>query len=323
MTKTPSQRMRWIFTLALFLFATLGHAVPGPDPITGDLNTTIHDPTICKDNSGKYFLFSTMAGLDIRTSTDRKDWTFVGKVWPDGAPWTDPFTNTSNGVLWAPDCTYVDGQFVLYYAASTSGSQHSAIFLAKSSTGLPGSWTHEGMVTSTTKANDYNAIDPNTKLTDGNKRLLSLGSFWTGIKSVNINPSTGLLSDQNVTSLAQRTADNGAMEASCVFKFNNFYYLFTSWDHCCSGASSDYNIRVGRSTSPTGGFVDQAGVTLLNGGGTLVLGTHDSIIGPGGQDLIIDNDGPIMVYHYWTPAGDIQHLGINRLDFSSGWPAVV
>jgi len=28
---------------------------------------------------------------------------------------------------------------------------------------------------------------------------------------------------------------------------------------------------------PTGGFVDQAGVSLLNGGGTLVLGSHDSV----------------------------------------------
>lgn len=29
--------------------------------------------------------------------------------------------------------------------------------------------------------------------------------------------------------------------------------------------------------SATGGFVDQAGVALTNGGGTLVLGTHDSV----------------------------------------------
>jgi len=178
------------------------------------------------------------------------------------------------------------------------------------------------MITSTSKADNYNAIDPNL-LIDGDKWLLSLGSFWTGIKSMNINPSTGLPLEKNLTSLAQRKEEDGVIEASCVFKFNNFYYLFTSWDNCCSGASSDYNIRVGRSNSPTGGFVDQAGVSLLNGGGTLILGSHDGIIGPGGQDLIVDNDGPILVYHYWTPAGDIQHLAINKLDFSSGWPVIV
>lgn len=310
--------MRWLSALALLSFATFGHAVVGPGVVTG--NTAVHDPTMCKDSSGKYFVFSTAVGIEIRTSTDRTAWTLVGKVWPNGAPWTDQYTGTSNGNLWAPDCTYVNGQFILYYAASSFGSQNSAIFLAKSSTGMPGSWTNAGMVTSTTPSNNYNAIDPNL-LIDGSKWLLSLGSFWTGIKSMNVNPSTGFLLNTSVTSLAQRTANGGAIEASSIFKFNNFYYLFTSWDNCCRGTSSTYNIRVGRSTSPTGGFVDQAGVALTNGGGTLVLGSHDNIIGPGGQDLMMDNDGPILIYHYYTPSGSF--LGINRLDFSSGWPAVV
>lgn len=36
-------------------------------------------------------------------------------------------------------------------------------------------------------------------------------------------------------------------------------------------------VQVFRRLRPTGVFVDQAGVSLLNGGGTLVLGTHDSV----------------------------------------------
>ena len=48
--------------------------------------------------------------------------------------------------------------------------------------------------------------------------------------------------------------------------------------------------------SPDGGFVDQAGVALTSGGGTLVLSTHDNIVGPGGQDLMDDGDGPILIY---------------------------
>lgn len=132
-----------------------------------------------------------------------------------------------------------------------------------------------------------------------------------------MSPSTGL-STSSVTSIAQRTANGGAIEASVIYKHGSFYYLFTSWDLCCRGTSSTYNIRVGRSTSPTSGFVDQAGVALTSGGGTLVLGTHGSIVGPGGQDLMDDADGPILVYHYYTSSGSF--LGINRLDFSSGWP---
>jgi arabinan endo-1,5-alpha-L-arabinosidase len=275
---------------------------------------------MCKDNSGTYFIFSTAVGIEIRTSKDRTAWTLIGKVFPNGAPWTDQYTGTSNGNIWAPDCTYLNGQFYLYYAASSFGSQNSAIFLAKSSTGQPGSFTNEGLITSTSTSNNYNAIDPNL-LIDGSAWRLSLGSFWTGIKGMQLSSSTGKLSSNTVTALAQRTANGGAIEASVIYKYGNYFYLFSSWDKCCAGTSSTYNIRVGRSTSATGGFVDQAGVALTNGGGTLVLGSHDSIIGPGGQDLMTDGDGPILVYHYYTSSGSF--LGINRLDFSSGWPVVV
>lgn len=85
--------------------------------------------------------------------------------------------------------------------------------------------------------------------TDGSNWIMSLGSFWTGIKEVQLSSSTGKLSSSTVTALAQRTADSGAIEASVIFKNGSFYYLFTSWDLCCKGTSSTYNIRVGRSTS--------------------------------------------------------------------------
>lgn len=121
-------------------------------------------------------------GIPIRTSTDRTAWVDAGVVWPDGASWTDAYTGTSDGSLWAPDCTYLDGTFYvslalhlsllsrelititngaqLYYAASSFGSQNSAIFFAKSTTGAQGSWTNEGLVTSTATGATYNAIDP-------------------------------------------------------------------------------------------------------------------------------------------------------------------
>ncbi|RDB17969.1 Extracellular endo-alpha-(1-_5)-L-arabinanase 1 [Hypsizygus marmoreus] len=316
--------MRFLSILTTLALAGVSRAV-GHGLVTG--NTAVHDPTMCKDNSGKWFVFSTAPGIEIRTSIDRTAWTLVGRVWPNGASWTDTYIGTSNGNIWAPDCTYINGVFWLYYSAFSFGSQKSAIFLAKSTTGLPGSWSNEGLVTSTTSSNNYNAIDPNlliaslSNLFSRSTWYLSLGSFWTGIKSLTLNPSTGKPSSSMVTSLAQRTAGGGAIEASSIYNFGNYYYLFTSWDKCCAGTSSTYNIRVGRSTSPNGGFVDKSGVALTAGGGTLVLGTAGNVIGPGGQDLMTDGDGPILVYHYYTPSGSF--LGINRLDFSSGWPVVV
>ncbi|KAJ3878990.1 arabinanase [Lentinula edodes] len=309
---------RSLFLLSLSALSSVVKAVVGPGVVTG--NTAVHDPTMCKDDKGTYYVFSTGVGIEIRTSPDRTAWTLAGLVWPNGASWTDPYTGTTNGALWAPDCTYLDGQFYLYYAASTFGSQNSAIFFAKSTTGLPGSFTNEGLVTSTSAGASYNAIDPNL-LVVGSTWFLSLGSFWTGIKGQPLGSSTGKPTTTAVTALAQRFVNSDAIEASVIYQFGSFYYLFTSWDLCCQGTSSTYNIRVGRSTAYNGGYVDASGVALTDGGGTLVLGTHDSIVGPGGQDLMTDADGPILVYHYYTSAGSF--LGINRLDFSSGWPVVV
>ncbi|KZV75708.1 glycoside hydrolase family 43 protein [Peniophora sp. CONT] len=307
--------MRFVSALVTLASAAVVWAYPNPGKVTGDVN--VHDPSLCKDSAGKYWLFSTGVGIEIRTSTDRTAWTYVGLVWPNGAPSsTDTYTGTTNGALWAPDCTYVNGQFYLYYAASSFGSQKSAIFFAKSTTGAPGSWTDQGLVTSTKSGDSYNAIDPNL-LIDGSTWRLSLGSFWTGIKEVTLGSSTGKPSSTTFTSLAQRSGDD-ALEASAIFKQGSYYYLFTSWDKCCSGLSSTYNIRVGRSSSATGPFVDKSGVALTSGGGTLVLETHGSIVGPGGQDILSDSDGVLLVYHYYTSTSSL--LGINLLDFSSGWP---
>lgn len=93
-----------------------------------------------------------------------------------------------------------------------------------------------------------------------------------------------------------------------------------SRDKCCDGLSSTYNIRVGRSTSITGPYVDASGVAMTSGGGTLVLESHGSvslfttlhilapelnlrlhqIIGPGGQSVYQDTDAVVLVYHWYT-----------------------
>ncbi|KIM26595.1 glycoside hydrolase family 43 protein [Serendipita vermifera MAFF 305830] len=306
--------------ISIAIVGLLSHAVvayPNPGAVSGSID--VHDPTICRDSSGKWFLFATASegltslildspGISIRTSTDRINWSYVGTVWSSGqATWTDTYTGTSNGNLWAPDCTYKSGTFYLYYSASSFGVNKSAIFFAKSTTGLPGSWSNLGLVTSTTTSNNYNAIDPN----------LIIGRLEVG----RLGSSTGKPSGSTVYSIAQRTGEkaaSGAVEAPIIVKNGSYYYLFTSWDICCQGTSSTYNIRVGRATSITGPYVDKSGVALTSGGGTLVLATHDAVYGPGGQHVYQDTDAWVIDYHYYTSSG--PKLGINLLDFSSGWP---
>ncbi len=104
--------------------------------------------------------------------------------------------------------------------------------------------------------------------------LFALSAFADCI--FRVSSSTGLGAG-SITNLATRTEASGAIEASSIYKYGNYYYLFTSWDVCCQGTSSTYNIRVGRADSVSGTYYDADGVSLLEGGGTLVLETHDAV----------------------------------------------
>jgi len=297
---------------------------PNPGLVKG--NITVHDPSMTKGPSGTYLLGATAPGIDLRTSSDRITFTYTGKAFPSGASWTDAYTGTSNGNLWAPDLTYIGGKYLMYYAASSFGSNKSAIFLASSTTGTPGSWTNQGLVYSSTTSSDFNAIDPNLIVDQGGKWWLSLGSFWTGIKMIQLDPGTGKQLSSNTTrySLAQRSGSSTAIEAPSILYHAGYYYLFTSWDLCCKGTSSTYRIAVGRSTAITGPYKDQAGTLLTSGGGTIILASHGTIIGPGGQSVLPDSDADVLVYHYYDGADNgTAKLGINLLGWdSSAWPYV-
>jgi arabinan endo-1,5-alpha-L-arabinosidase len=219
---------------------TAAAAAEYPNPIAVSGDTRVHDPTIVKTPGGSYIVASTGTNLELRTSTDRVNWRRAGVVWPNGAPWTDPFTGGTD-VLWAPDISYRNGQYYLYYSASSFGSQNSAIFLATSPTGAAGSWTNLGIVHQTSSANDYNAIDPNLVVDSAGQWWLTFGSFWSGIKMIRIDPATGKQSgsDRTVYALATRPLSvEGAVEAPFIVQRGGYYYLFVSFDFCCRGTNS-------------------------------------------------------------------------------------
>ncbi|RYP69323.1 hypothetical protein DL770_008266 [Monosporascus sp. CRB-9-2] len=290
----------------------------GPGQVSGD--TFIHDPTVVKTPSGTYLAAYTGDNVQLKTSTDRTAWRNAGPVFPDGAPWTTPYTGGARN-LWAPDISYHNGQYYLYYSASTFGSSRSAIFLATSPTGASGSWTNQGLVVESTTSSNFNAIDPNLIVDAEGRWWLSFGSFWSGIKMIALNPSTGKRSDNNIMSIASRPDNGGAVEAPYITRHGNYYYLWVSFDRCCQGAASTYRIMVGRSTSVTGPYVDRDGRSMMQGGGTQMLASHGSVHGPGHNAVFTDNDGDVLIYHYYNDAGTAQ-LGINLIRYENGWPVI-
>ncbi|WSQ08766.1 arabinan endo-1,5-alpha-L-arabinosidase [Streptomyces sp. NBC_01231] len=319
-TTRPSRRAALLAVPAAVLLALIpssASAYPNPGRVTGDV--VVHDPTMIRNSSGRYLLYGTGGGLGYKTSTDRINFTNGGDAFGSKPGWWSSYASEA----WAPDISYQGGKYLMYYAVSTFGSNKSAIGLATSSTGLPGSWSDQGTVYTSTTSSDYNAIDPNLFVNDDGKWWLSFGSWWTGIKMIQINPATGKQLSSNTTrySLASRPTGTKAVEAPYIVKRNGSYYLFASYDTCCAGTSSTYKVKVGRASSVTGPYRDKNGVAMTNNGGTPVLESHGSVIGPGGQSIMNDADGDLIVYHYYDGnANGTPKLGINLLNWSSGWP---
>ncbi|MEA5126300.1 family 43 glycosylhydrolase [Xanthomonas floridensis] len=291
-------------------------AATGPGVVTGD--TIVHDPSMLKLSDGRYYIYATTG---VVTSTDRTKFSNAGAIFSSMPSWVRSY-NPDNQ-LWAPDVSFHGGKYLMYYTASRFATNTSAIALASSSTGKPGSWKDQGIVYTSKSSDDYNAIDGNLVVDGNGKWWLAFGSFWSGIKLIQLDPGTGkqLASNMARYSLASRPAP-GAVEAPFIQQANGWYYLFVSFDACCKGASSTYKIAVGRARSVTGPYLDRAGVDMRNGGGTVIHAGQGSMHGPGGQSVFRDGDGDILVYHYYDDRGDAR-LGVNRLGYDgSAWPVV-
>ncbi len=91
------------------------------------------------------YLFSTRAGIAIRCSKDLIHWRLCGDVFAHLPEWAVKEVPGLRG-LWAPDVSYFNGKYHLYYSVSTFGSNHSRIGLATNQTLIrqvtsTGGWT--------------------------------------------------------------------------------------------------------------------------------------------------------------------------------------
>jgi arabinan endo-1,5-alpha-L-arabinosidase len=310
--------------------AARGQVAAGAAEPVGDIRN-VHDPTVIRDGE-TFYLFSTRAGLSVRCSADLQRWRLCGDVFAHLPQWAVEEVPGLRG-LWAPDISYFNGKFHLYYSVSTFGSNRSAIGLVTNQTldssSTKFSWKDEGKVIGSTRTDDWNAIDPNLVLDEAGQPWLSFGSFWGGIKLRRIDPATGKLSTQDETlySLAARPRSKeqpGAVEAPFIVRRNGYYYLFVSFDFCCRGVRSTYNVRVGRARRVTGPYVDREGKALMEGGGSLVIEGGGRWAGPGHCAVLQTKEGDKLVYH----AYDAEWRGASTLRISplywdaEGWPTI-
>ncbi|GAA3908021.1 arabinan endo-1,5-alpha-L-arabinosidase [Microbacterium invictum] len=311
--------------------AVLGAAGCAAEPAaveqTGDVY--VHDPAYVAGADGEpSFIYSTGNGqiadgnVQIRRSDDGASWEYVGEVWDTKPEWlTEAIPGVDN--LWAPELYEHDGTWYLYYSASTFGKNTSLIALATNTTLDPDDpdyvWVDQGPVIESA-GTDFNAIDPGIAVDEDGVPWMAFGSFWSGIRMVELSWPSGLRADDaEPLRIADRGSGANAIEAPYIVSRDGWYYLFVSKDSCCRGVDSTYWITVGRSESVTGPYVDEQGTPLLEDGGTLVLQTDGTRIGPGGQSVSADR----LAFHFYDATMDGQfRLGLLPIRWEDGWPRV-
>lgn len=312
--------------------------VPEPDPCraafvsypaggpTGDTRH-VHDPEIVRDGDTHYVL-STNDGVPIRRSTDgMRSWQWMERVFPDQLP--DWAASEVPGVEapWAPGVAYFNGRFHLYYSLSTFGSQRSVIGLATNVTLDRASpayeWVDRGKVVESFAGDDHNAIDAAVVEDAEGGLWLAWGSWWGGIKMRALDRETGMTSrtDTTLHSLARRPVEH-AIEAPYIIRRGEHYYLFVSFGLCCRGAESTYTVRVGRSETVTGPYLDRSGQSMMAGGGSLVLAGYGNVRGPGHASVLAEGEHHLLVHHFYDASDNgTPHLQIRPLLWDEeGWP---
>jgi arabinan endo-1,5-alpha-L-arabinosidase len=323
------------------LAATMSAQQPSALHLTGDYPMT-HDPSIAREGD-HYYVFATGNSpgggqFAVRCSHDLSDWKLCGHVF-DAIPEWIRKVSPATKELWAPDVSYFEGKYHLYYAYSAFGVNTSGIALATNETLDPQNpkyrWRDEGLVLESKANDDFNAIDPNIVFDEKGQPWMSFGSFWGGIKMRRIDAHTGKLdaSDSTLYSLAARIRpadaapakpglppDWQAIEAPFIVLHAGYYYLFASFDLCCRGVTSTYHVMVGRSSHVTGPYIDKDGKPMSYGGGTPLLVANTRWLGPGGESILQRPEGDIIVFHAYDAHTGKPALQISTLTWINGWP---
>lgn len=316
------------FSLLVVLAALsrAGRLEAGAPGATRDIRT--HDPSTIVRDGGTYWVFHTGRGCKSEFSTDLKNWKEGPLVFPQPLAWWKDAAPGTNFDVWAPDAIKIGARYFLYYSVSVFGKRTSVIGLAVNETLDPRAanyaWKDMGPVIQTSEKDNFNAIDPAICFDEAGKLWLIFGSYWSGIKAVELDPKTGtrVAADSPLHSLAAAKAPSTAIEASYVYRHGEFFYLFVNWGQCCKGVNSTYVVGVGRSRAITGPYTDRDGNDMLKGGGTVFLKTSGRFIGPGHVGILRDGDAERCSYHFYDAEENGRpKLKVDKLAWGAeGWP---
>ncbi|MBR4201478.1 MAG: family 43 glycosylhydrolase [Oscillospiraceae bacterium] len=196
-----------------------------------------------------------------------------------------------------------------------------------------------------------NAIDP-TIYTDPEGRMyMCYGSWSGGIFTLEIDrttgkcihPKSGQTADGRMVDSYFGTKISGGYGKSGEGPFieynadTGYYYLWVTYGGLTS--TGGYNMRVGRSQSPLGPFLDPAGRNMvlpanpdLDSVGLKVMGNYEfssttpAYMAPGHNSVLHDDDGEwYLIYHTrFNDNREYHEVRVHSMTFNeAGWPVVI
>lgn len=306
----------------------------------------VHDPSIIKDGDWFYCYNTDVAygaapriGIMVRKSKDLVNWQYVGWAFNDLPALSKQYILSQGATpvqgLWAPYIMKVGQEFRLYYSLAPTSGRTSCIGLA-TSTSPEGPWVEKGLVvTSINSGPGTNAIDPTVVVTPAGEHWMVYGSSWDGLYELQLNPATGLAlnnGDKGTRKVRRGITGgiiNGNLEGpELIYNAEKqMYYLFVAYDWL----STKYNVRVFRSTSPDGPFLDFNGVNVDNqaDNGPMILAPYKFNNHQGWQGVshcsVFQNNGQYFIAHQGRPSVNpaFMVLHVRKIFWTpDGWPVV-
>ncbi len=282
------------------------------------------DPSVVRDGSNLY-LFGTSGRVYKIESFQEGAYQL-----PDvlrSIPW-----GASSRNIWAPDVYRVGDHWNYYYSNSVWGGEDTAGIGVMTSLSLEGPWVDKGKIFTGEEIGVANSIDP-VVIEEGGHIYMAWGSF-RGIFLIELNEDgTALKNPETAREEKILIAGivgnwNGATyEGSYIRKIGDYFYYFGSQGTCCAGSNSTYHVKVARSKSLFGPYLDSQGVDMLGENrGELVIKGDQNVAGPGHMSLLEDdNHDWWMFYHGYdknNPLGRMVFMDKLLWD-DNGFPYVV
>jgi arabinan endo-1,5-alpha-L-arabinosidase len=323
--------------LAAMLFVITQAGLAGPATYTNPVYANdMPDPTVIRYN-GVYYAFGTTGDrrangriFTALRSTNLVNWEEIG-----GAL-TPPSPNT-NYLYWAPEVTFNDGKFYLYYAMGGVEPEHFENRVATSST-PEGPYTDSGHVLADCESNRF-TIDPFPFHDDDGQWYFFYARDFTNTDG-GAHIGTGIVADRliDMTRLAGEcqvvvrprydwtlyeknrrmdifnlTADWHTIEGPYVLKHDGKYYCIYSGSRY---SSEHYGLDFVVADHPLGPYTGQGKRARV------LAQVPGHVRGPGHNDIVTGPDGQTQyfVYHAWNPEMTKRCLCVDKLIWTPDGP---